>query len=143
MFPGGIEVTPKTHDEQVEETRRLLERDDVTLFEGAIRSLTTRNAGKSDAETGNRALVDLCRLAAKAFSHLATKGSNSIKKVLPAVMLSSDVLKGRYSQPIYGAKGGVRSLNFKDQVWWREPLARYQVLKLQLEKRTTPTWFNS
>lgn len=85
-----------------------------------IRSLTTRKAGKSDADTGSRALVDLCRLAAKAFFHPATKGSNSIKKVLQAVMQSSDVLKGRYSQPIYGAKGGVRSLNFKDQVWWQE-----------------------
>ena len=85
-----------------------------------IRSLTTRKAGKGNVEAGSRALVDLCRLAEKAFFHPATKGSNSIKKVLPAVMQSSDYLKQRYSQPMYGAKGGIPSLNFVDQVWWQE-----------------------
>ncbi len=84
-----------------------------------IRSLTTRNAGKGETHAGGRAMVDLCRLAEKAFFHPATKGSNSIKKVLPAVMQSSDYLKRRYSQPIYGAKGGIPSLNFVDQVWWQ------------------------
>jgi hypothetical protein len=85
-----------------------------------IRSLTTRKVGKRDHETGNRALVDLCRLAEKAFFHPATKGSSSIKKVLPAVMKSSDFLKQRYSQPIYGAQGGIPSLNFVNQTWWQE-----------------------
>lgn len=85
-----------------------------------IRSLTTRKAGTTDADAGSRALVDLCRLAEKAFFHPATKGSNSIKKVLPAVMQSSGLLKLRYSQPIYGATGGIPSLNFTNQVWWQE-----------------------
>ena len=85
-----------------------------------ISSLTTRKIGKDAVETGTRAMVDLCRLAEKAFFHPATKGSNSIKKVLPAVMQSSDFLKHRYSQPIYGAKDGIPSLNFVDQVWWQE-----------------------
>ena len=84
-----------------------------------IRSLTTRKAGKSKTEAGSRALVDLCRLAEMAFFHPATKGSNSIKKVLPAVMQCSDYLKRKYSQPAYGAKDGIRSLNFVDQVWWQ------------------------
>jgi hypothetical protein len=70
-----------------------------------IRSLTTRKAGKCDTATGSRALVDLCRLAEKAPFQPVTKGSNSIKKVLPGVMQASDYLKQRYSQPIYGAKG--------------------------------------
>ncbi len=85
-----------------------------------IRSLTTRKVGKTTTQAGDRALIDLCRLAEKAFFHPATKGSNSIKKVLPAVMQSSAYLKQRYSQPIYGAKGGIQSLNFVDQVWWQE-----------------------
>lgn len=50
----------------------------------------------------------------------ATKGNNSIKKVLPAVLQSSDYVKRRYSKPIYGAKDGIRSLNFADQIWWKE-----------------------
>ena len=53
-------------------------------------------------------------------SYPATKDTTSIKKLLPAVMQSSEYLKGRYSQPIYGAKGGIQSLNFVDQVWWQE-----------------------
>lgn len=93
---------------------------DAAELNAFIRSLTTRKVGKSSTEAGSRALVDLCRLAEKAFFHPATKGSNSIKKVLPAVMQSSDYLKQRYSQPIYGAKGGIASWNFVDQVWWQE-----------------------
>lgn len=85
-----------------------------------IRSLTTRKVGKGNVEAGSRALVDLCRLAGKTFFHPATKGSNSIKKVLPAVLQSSAFLKQRYSQPIYGANGGIPSLNFVDQVWLQD-----------------------
>ena len=85
-----------------------------------IRSLTTWKNGRSNAKAGSRALVDMCRLAEKAFFHPATKGSNSIKKVLPSVMQSSGYLKQRYSQPIYGAKGGIPSMNFGNQVWWQE-----------------------
>jgi hypothetical protein len=93
---------------------------DAAELSAFVRSLTTRKVGRSNTEAGSRALVDLCRLAEKAFFHPATKGSNSIKKVLPAVMQSSDYLKQRYSQPIYGAKGGIQSLNFGDQAWWQE-----------------------
>jgi hypothetical protein len=93
---------------------------DAAALSAFIRSLTTGKAAKGNTEVGSRALVDLCRLAEKAFFHPATKGSNSIKKVLPAVMQSSDHLKRRYSQPIHGAKDGIASLNFVDQVWWQE-----------------------
>ena len=93
---------------------------DAAQLGAFMRSLTTRKANKGNAQAGSRALVDLCCLAEKAFFHPATKGSNSIKKVLPAVMQSSDHLKQRYSQPIYGAMGGIQSLNFVDQVWWQE-----------------------
>lgn len=61
---------------------------------------------------GDRAMVDLCVLAEKAFFHPDTKGSNSIKKVLPAVLKVSDKLRETYSRPIYGAPNGIPSLNF-------------------------------
>lgn len=61
---------------------------------------------------GDRAMVDLCELAGKAYFHPDTKGSSSIKKVLPAILKGSDLLKTKYSQPIYGAPGGMTSLNF-------------------------------
>jgi len=93
---------------------------DAGVLAAFIRSMTTRKADKDGADAGARTLVDLCRLAEKAFFHPATKGSSSIKKVLPAVMRSSYYLKRKYSRPIYGANGGIRSLNFIDQVWWRD-----------------------
>ena len=61
---------------------------------------------------GDRAMVDLCDLAGKAYFHPDTKGSSSIKKVLPAILKGSDELKAKYSRPIYGAPGGMPSLNF-------------------------------
>jgi hypothetical protein len=36
MFPEGIEITAPTHQEQLEETRQALQRENVTLFEAAI-----------------------------------------------------------------------------------------------------------
>lgn len=61
---------------------------------------------------GSRAMVDLCALAGKAYFHPDTKGSSSIKKVLPAILKSSSLLKDTYSQPIYGAPNGITSLNY-------------------------------
>ncbi|MBC5782637.1 DUF2779 domain-containing protein [Ramlibacter sp. USB13] len=83
-----------------------------------LRSLTRRKIDAKRIEVGDRAMVDLCDLAERAFFHPSTRGSCSIKKVLPAVLRSSAYLRGRYSQPVYGAAGGVPSLNFREQVWW-------------------------
>ncbi len=90
---------------------------DAERLKEFILGLTSK---KDDGRVGRRSMVDLCRLAEKAFFHPATKASCSIKKVLPAVMQSSDYLKQRYSKPMYGAQGGIPSLNFTDQIWWQE-----------------------
>lgn len=67
----------------------------------------------------DRAMYDLCKLSQDAFYHVDTKGSSSIKKVLPALLKSSDWLRQRYSSPIYGTDDGIKSHNYKDFVWWR------------------------
>lgn len=59
---------------------------DAAALAAFIRSLTTRKVGKGHTDAGSRALVDLCHLAEEAFFHPTTKGSSSIKKVLPAVI---------------------------------------------------------
>jgi hypothetical protein len=79
--------------------------DDLRLF---LASLT---------KSGERAMVDLCELAKAAYFHVATKGSVSIKKVLPAMLASNAWLRQHYAQPIYGAEGGMPSLNYKDFTW--------------------------
>ena len=74
----------------------------------------------------------LLHLARKAFFHPSTKGSSSIKKVLPAVMAESAFLRERYSKPVYGTAEGTLSLNFVEQCWWQErdgvPVSPYDLL---------------
>lgn len=70
-----------------------------------------------DEWTGARTMVDLCEMVKRHFYHPATKGSNSIKYILPAILSSSKLLQEKYAQPIYGSSGKIPSLNFKDKVW--------------------------
>lgn len=75
---------------------------------------------KTLVKGGERAMIDLKVLAQKAYFHPDTKASSSIKKVLPAVLKTSKVLREKYTRPIYGTTGGIQSLNFKDFVWWKQ-----------------------
>jgi hypothetical protein len=79
-------------------------------------------------------MYDLCKLSARTYYHVGTKGSSSIKKVLPAVFKSSDLLRKKYSQPIYGATDGIASKNFHNFTWWVDagsgvPVEPYELLK--------------
>jgi hypothetical protein len=83
---------------------------------------------------GNRAMYDLCRLSKAAYFHVSTKGSNSIKKVLPAVMATSPLLRKAYSQATYGSPAGIASKNYSGFTWWRpddqgNPQDPYSLLK--------------
>lgn len=90
-------------------TRQIADEEDAEALNHVIGSLT---------EDGPRALYDLCKLAEQTFFHPATGGSSSIKKVLPAILESSQWLADRYRLPIYGAAGGIRSLNFANHIWF-------------------------
>jgi len=72
---------------------------------------------KSDEWTGKRSMVDLCELVKRYYYDPSTHGSNSIKKVLPAIMNSSKYLQRKYAKPVYGAAKGIKSLNYADWVW--------------------------
>ncbi len=93
---------------------------DVRELIDFILTLTIQKSGTKTIHRGDRAMIDLCKLAERASFHPMTKGSCSIKKVLPAILASSDYLKSKYSNPIYGAEKGIPSLNFKEHVWWQE-----------------------
>jgi hypothetical protein len=60
-------------------------------------------------------MVDLCELVKKFYYSSLTNGSNSIKKVLPAVLRESKYLQEKYSKPIYGTE--ITSKNFKAHAW--------------------------
>jgi hypothetical protein len=48
----------------------------------------------------------------------ATKGSNSIKKILPSVIQQSTFLQQKYGQKdLYGRNLTIKSLNFDNQTW--------------------------
>jgi hypothetical protein len=71
-------------------------------------------------EGGSKAMVDLCRIAKRSYYHPSTKGSSSIKRVLPAVISSSPHLKAKYGEPMYGSSDDLVSLNFSATAWYRE-----------------------
>ena len=97
-----------------EDTSDIPDREALCCF---IRSITTSTHGCVDAWTGLRSMIDLCELEKRYYFDPATKGSNSIKYVLPAILNSSPYLQQKYSKPIYGAAGGIASLNYKDWQW--------------------------
>ena len=69
-----------------------------------------------------RNMVDLCEVIKDFYYHPLTYGSNSIKKVLPAILETSDYINSKYTQEIQSI--GVSSKNFpKDHKWLkRDPL---------------------
>jgi len=71
-------------------------------------------------QAADRQVVDLCNLVKRFYYSPSMRGSNSIKDVLPAVLNESEFLKQKYSQPIYGAAGGIPSRNFADMRWVEE-----------------------
>jgi len=90
------------------------DREELCQF---IRSIT-KSSGKSDEKwEGERSMIDLLEIVKHYYYNPATNGSNSIKYVLPAILNSSKYLRGKYSQPIYGAAGGIPSLNYQDWTW--------------------------
>jgi hypothetical protein len=102
-----------------------------TILTHIIQQLETRHDAPDDnvelatflktlTKGGDRAMIDLRIMAQKGYFHPSTKGSCSIKKVLPAVLESSTFLRERYSQPIYGASDGIPSLNFRNMAWWSQ-----------------------
>lgn len=82
-----------------------------------IQFIESITSGPDEKWVGPRNMVDLWDLVKKFYYHPLTKGSVSIKKVLPAVLFESSYLQSKYSKPIYGSSSGIQSLNFKDHTW--------------------------
>lgn len=82
-----------------------------------IKTITTSSSSMAEKWEGDRSMVDLWHLVKRYYYDPATRGSNSIKAVLPAILNSSDFLKEKYCKPIYGTEKGIKSLNFKDRLW--------------------------
>jgi hypothetical protein len=93
------------------------DRQELCEWIATVAHPTKRNTGAW--VPGSRDMVDQLELVERYFYHPATGGSNSLKKVLPAVMESSEYLKRKYVRPIYGQDLEIPSLNFRDWSWIR------------------------
>jgi hypothetical protein len=93
---------------------------------------------QSLTKEGSRVMYDLCGLSKAAYFHVATKGSSSIKKVLPALMATSPWLQQKYSQATYGSVHHIPSNNYTDFTWWQpdsdgKPQDPYSLLRSYAE----------
>ncbi len=98
----------------LEDQTAIADREELCRF---IQTITTSVNGSAAQWSGQRSMIDMCELVKRYHYDPATNGSNSIKQVLPAILNSSRFLRKKYSQPIYGAAGGIPSLNYKDWKW--------------------------
>lgn len=90
------------------------DRQDLLEF---IESISYSNSSAVNKWAGTRNMIDLLVVVKNYYYHPLMGKSNSIKKVLPAILNDSKTLQNKYSKPIYGTDEGVPSLNFKDWTW--------------------------
>jgi hypothetical protein len=73
---------------------------DKTALISFLKTISQSTAHQVQTWEGHRNMIDLCKVVKDYYYNPYTKGSNSIKAVLPASLNSSDFLKKKYSQPI-------------------------------------------
>lgn len=96
-----------------EDKNHISDKEELCEF---IRSITKSVNGSFEGWEGPRNMVDMCELVKRYYYDPATKGSNSIKAVLPAILNSSAFLQDKYSKPVYGTKD-IPSLNYSNWTW--------------------------
>ena len=106
MIHGQIQA----HADQISDAKELcLFIDSITEYKNPLL--------KGQKICGPRNMIDLCDLVKRYYYDPDMKGSVSIKKVLPSILNRSQYLKGKYAKPVYGAPGGIQSLNYSGKAW--------------------------
>jgi len=88
--------------------------DELIAF---IKDITQSKSDSVEKWYGARNMIDLLEVVKKYYFDPRTKGSNSIKYVLPAIISRSKYLQARYSEPVYGDPAQIPSLNFPPWQW--------------------------
>lgn len=107
-------VLNQIRNQLIEADEEIKDKEELIKF---IESITQSIDNSIKKWEGSRNMVDMCELVKKYYYHPLTKGSNSIKKVLPAILNESNFLQSKYSKPIYGSGSENVSLNYKDWCW--------------------------
>jgi len=98
--------------QQLEQENDLVEDKEVLMT--FIASITIKKEDNKILRQGERCMIDLEEILRKYTYFPGTDGRTSMKVVFPAVLNLSNRLQQKYSQPIYGASGGIKSQNFQN-----------------------------
>ncbi len=81
-----------------------------------IKSISHSKGDSVEKWSGERDMVDLWDILKKYYYNPMTKGSNSLKDVLPAILNTCEYLQGKYTKPL--KEIGISSLNLMDTHVW-------------------------
>ena len=122
---GGSILHYANHEQQVlRDMADQVERTDPPLASWA-RGLM--DSSKGDHGQGMGRMVDLKKILEARYYHPLAGGSNSLKKILPAILQTSSLLRKKYSSPIYGTPS-MPSRNFKAMTWIQGKADPYELL---------------
>jgi hypothetical protein len=94
------------------------DQDELLVF---IDSITEEDIDKKSKRIGDRNMVDMADLVRKVYYSPHAGGSNSIKRILPAIIHDCPTVAEQFSQPgKYGKGLEFDSRNFDDHVWIRD-----------------------
>lgn len=94
------------------------EEKDKKALQEFIKTITKYSGKSSEKWEGKRQMIDMLDVVKKYYYNPLTKGSNSIKAILPAIMKSSKFLQEKYTQNLGDL--ALSSTNFKkDHVWFQ------------------------
>lgn len=83
-----------------------------------VKQIAKPKRDSADLWESTRLMVDLLEVVKRYVYLPAARGSNSIKRVLPAVLNESAKLATKYSQKLYKQNGDATSLNFDEDWCW-------------------------
>lgn len=99
----------------IQQLKASKEEDKEELIE-FLKSITKPTKDNTDQWEGSREMIDLRKIVMAYYYNPLTKGSNSIKYLLPAVLETSTALQNKYSESL--ASIGVSSRNFSPDHRW-------------------------
>ncbi len=82
-----------------------------------IDQISKPSGSEGEGSPGARNMIDLRDVVLDHYYHPLMGGSNSIKKVIPAVLEESEFLRRKYSAANYGRSCEIKSLNFENWQW--------------------------
>lgn len=91
------------------------EADKVELTE-FLKTISHSTKNCADSWKGERDMIDLRKIVLNYYYNPLTKGSNSLKYILPAILNTGSFLKNKYSKPI--SEINLSSKNFPDDHVW-------------------------